>query len=195
MIRKAREEDIDALDNIYSHARRFMIENNNPEQWGNDHPSKEFILEKIRDGVQFVSENDKEIDGAFSFIIGEDETYQLIDDGEFIDSSLYGTIHSLAKKKGREHFFDDVISFALEKISHLRIDTHRDNSIMRKLIFEKNFIYCGIIYVLDHSPRLAYEYVTFERYLSLLKEKNIDIDANEAEKLYKQRIFPKNEQV
>ena len=101
MIRKAREEDIDALDNIYSQARRFMIENNNPEQWGNDHPSKEFILEKIRDGVQFVSENDKEIDGTFSFIIGEDETYQLIDDGEFIDSSLYGTIHSLAKKKGQ----------------------------------------------------------------------------------------------
>ena len=60
---------------------------------------------------------------------------------------------------------------------------------------EKNFIYYGIIYVLDHSPRLAYEYVTFERYLSLLKEKNIDIDANEAEKLYQQRVFPKNEQV
>lgn len=32
-----------------------------------------------------------------------------------------------------------------EKIGHLRIDTHRDNEIMKRLIIENGFTECGVI--------------------------------------------------
>lgn len=37
------------------------------------------------------------------------------------------------------------------------IDTHKDNKITRHLIEKNGFAKCGIIYVADGSPRIAYE--------------------------------------
>ena len=40
---------------------------------------------------------------------------------------------------------------------NLRIDTHRDNVIMRHVIEHYGFTYCGIIYLLNGDERLAYQ--------------------------------------
>ncbi len=42
-------------------------------------------------------------------------------------------------------------------MSNFRIDTHNDNKIMQHVIEKNGFIRCGIIYVKDGSPRIAYE--------------------------------------
>ena len=40
---------------------------------------------------------------------------------------------------------------------NIRIDTHKDNKIMQGLLERHGFSYCGIIYLLNGAPRLAYQ--------------------------------------
>ena len=49
------------------------------------------------------------------------------------------------------------VSFCAGICPHLRIDTHEDNRIMQRAVEKLGFHRCGIIYVSDGSPRIAYE--------------------------------------
>ncbi|MBQ6671625.1 MAG: N-acetyltransferase, partial [Spirochaetales bacterium] len=50
------------------------------------------------------------------------------------------------------------INWAYGQCRHLRIDTHRDNTVMRSLLAKLGFVHCGTIYVReDRFPRLAFE--------------------------------------
>ena len=49
-------------------------------------------------------------------------------------------------------------AMAKEKnVFSLRIDTHRDNISMRRFIEKSSFDFCGVIYVEDGTPRVAFE--------------------------------------
>ena len=39
----------------------------------------------------------------------------------------------------------------------MKIDTHRENRVMQKLLEKNGFTYCGIIYAEDGSRRMAYQ--------------------------------------
>ena len=54
--------------------------------------------------------------------------------------------------------FDNCLAFCRDQISNLRIDTHHDNSTIRHLIGKNGFRRCGIVYMEDSSPRIAYQY-------------------------------------
>jgi len=46
----------------------------------------------------------------------------------------------------------------LEKGIHsIKIDTHEQNISMQRLLDKNGFQYCGVIFVADQSPRVAYE--------------------------------------
>ena len=80
-IRLSKEEDLKAIMEIYALARKFMREQGNPTQWGEDYPSKRLIEADISSHQSFVVEEDGKIVGTFAFIIGEDPTYQVIEKG------------------------------------------------------------------------------------------------------------------
>lgn len=50
------------------------------------------------------------------------------------------------------------VAFALTRYDTLRIDTHRDNSVMQRLVQKAGFKYCGIIHCWNGDERLAYQY-------------------------------------
>ena len=52
-------------------------------------------------------------------------------------------------------------SFALRRSSD-PIDTHRDNQVMRERILRNGFQECGIIYLENGDPRIAYELLPTE---------------------------------
>lgn len=159
MIRLAKYDDLNRILNIYEHARQFMRENGNETQWNNNYPSKELLKEDIDNGQLYVFETDNIIHGVFAFVIGEDETYKQIKEGKWLSDSLYGTIHRVASDGIVKGLLNKVIEYCETKISHLRIDTHENNKIMQHLIIKNGFIKCGIIYVEDGTPRIAYEKV------------------------------------
>ncbi len=158
MIRQTVIEDIEKVMSIYNHAKQFMIDTGNPKQWSGNYLTLELIKEDIKRNISYVYEVDGEIHGVFVFIIGEDPTYKVID-GKWKSDMLYGTIHRIAGDGKVKGVFKECINFCKEQIAHLRIDTHKDNKIMRHLILKNKFEYSGIIYLANGSERLAYDWL------------------------------------
>jgi len=76
----------------------------------------------------------------------------------------YATIHRIAvdaQYKGAG--FASVIIGDIEQmccsrsVRSIRVDTHRRNTSMQRLLEKNGFLYCGIIYLEDGSERLAFE--------------------------------------
>ncbi len=157
-IRLSQTEDIPAIMEIYDVARQFMKDQGNPTQWDGDYPSAGLIEEDIVAGHSFVIEEDGQLVGTFAFIIGEDPTYQVIEMGAWHFSEPYGTIHRIASNGQVRGLSRQVFDFCCQQIPYLRIDTHADNQAMQAAVLNYGFRECGIIYVADGSPRLAYDY-------------------------------------
>ena len=97
------------------------------------------------------------VHGVFFFKMGEDATYNVIEDGSWLSGDTYGTIHRVAGDGQVHGVLTMAVQFCEQKIKHLRIDTHNDNKIMQHVIEKNGFKRCGIIHVKDGSERIAYE--------------------------------------
>ena len=110
--------------------------------------------------------------GTMALIPGPDPTYSYIE-GEWPGDEPYYVIHRIATAApGRdvakrmfdwafEHIrrvgqVDGRSSESSEPISTIRIDTHRDNCIMKHILTKYGFTMCGVIYLADGAPRDAY---------------------------------------
>ncbi len=157
-IRKAEKSDLASILRVYEIAREYMRNNGNPNQWGTDKPQKELLIDDIRKGELFVGEDDKgDIHFVFAFILGADPTYSYIENGNWLSDEPYGTIHRIAG----DGMFSGVVKTAVEycrkTISNIRIDTHENNKTMQHVLEKIGFSRCGIIYIEDGSPRIAYQ--------------------------------------
>ncbi len=111
----------------------------------------------------YVIEEEGEITGVFAMIFGEDDTYTSIE-GRWLSLDPYAALHRVAGKAGKDTF-SRMIDYARERIGHLRIDTHPDNTVMQKLIERTGFTRTGVIYKqkeIKEDPRIAYEWIGSE---------------------------------
>ena len=155
-IRKSTYDDLDRIAEIFAYARKQMALNGNPSQWKNDRPSMELVKKDIDVFNSYVVLNEGKIVATFAFIVGIEPTYLDID-GKWLDDDPYGTIHRIASDGSVKGVFNQVIDYVSKRGVNIRIDTHKDNKIMRHLIEKNGFVYCGIIIVDDGTPRLAYQ--------------------------------------
>lgn len=155
-IRKAQLGDIPEIMRIYDAARASMRRSGNMNQWINGYPSEELVREDIEQGVSYVCCEDDELYCVFAFILGDDPTYARIDDGEWPNSEPYGTIHRIGSDGRKQGLFPLCLDFCRGMIKTVRIDTHADNAPMHHILKKHGFTRCGIIYVYDGSPRVAY---------------------------------------
>ena len=154
-IRPALQAELDEIEKIYEDARKFMIQNGNPTQWQNGYPQRELLEEDIHEGNLYVVCIADKLCGVFMFAMGEDPTYAYIEDGAWQSNEPYGTIHRIASCASG--VFASAVAFCRGKCAHLRVDTHADNKPMQHLAEKHGFQRCGIIYVEDGTPRIAYE--------------------------------------
>lgn len=157
MIRNAETGDLPRISDIYKHARQFMAEHGNPAQWNNSFPPEELLKECLHDRRLYVVADQETIHGVFTFAIGEDATYQVIYQGAWLSDSPYGAIHMVASDGKTHGLLGKIVAYCEQQISHLRIDTHENNTIMQHLIEKYGFQKCGIIHAQDGTPRIAYE--------------------------------------
>lgn len=156
-IRDTTAADYGQIQKIYAYARKQMRQAGNPSQWGDDRPSGETLLKDIRSGHSHVIVEKGRICGVFTFIIGEDPTYRIIEQGQWLNDAPYGTIHRIASGGSCRGIFRECLAYCLPQIPNIRIDTHRDNAVMQHLLEKHGFRKCGIIHVEDGSPRIAYQ--------------------------------------
>lgn len=161
-IRHSTAEDIPALMHVFDEARTFMASVGNPTQWGDGYPTADILLADILRGVSYVIEEDDDIVGTFAFIPGTDPTYAVIENGQWLDDVRpYGTIHRLASLSDHHGIADACLDWCAARMDNIRVDTHRDNLVLQHILTTRGFSYCGIIYVRNHSPRLAYQRLLF----------------------------------
>lgn len=142
----------------YDAAKQIMRASGNLKQWVNGYPSRRLVAEDIDRGVSYVGVDDGgEIVMAFAFIIGEDPTYSVIEDGRWLNSLPYGTIHRLGSNGTHHGILKACVDFCRKSIGNLRLDTHADNLIMQRAAAKLGFRRCGIIYCDDGTPRIAYQ--------------------------------------
>ena len=154
-VRRAAPADLSRILEIYAQAREFMSNTGNPNQWGTVYPPLEMLEEDIRLGNLYVVEENG-IHGVFAYFTEPDPTYSYIEDGAWLSDSPYGTIHRVASD-GSGGVFSAVLQYAMERNPHVRIDTHHDNKVMQHVLEKHGFRRCGIIYLEDGDPRIAYE--------------------------------------
>ena len=156
-IRKTTAGDLADVLSVYESARSFMRENGNETQWQGGYPDEELIAADIRQGYSYVCLDQDRIVGVFSLIPGEDPTYGVIVGGQWLNDHPYATVHRIAVSGGRRGAATFCMDWCFDKYRNIRVDTHRDNLPMQKLLIKKGYTYCGIIYVADGSERLAYQ--------------------------------------
>lgn len=157
-IRTALPDDLPSILRVYEIAREYMRQSGNPDQWGTDKPRKELLVEDIRKGELFVGEDEKgEIRFVFAFILGADPTYSYIEDGAWLSDAPYGTIHRIASDGTVSGVVKTAVEFCKKTISNIRIDTHEKNTTMQHVVEKLGFQKCGIIYIDDGTPRIAYQ--------------------------------------
>lgn len=156
---QAKEKDIHSILAIIDEARKIMRETGNQTQWNNGYPSKDIILNDIHQNSGFLCIENNEILGYFCFVYGEnpESTYQIIENGEWLNANHYGVIHRLASGRKAKGIARCAFEFAFSKIDNIRVDTHADNIPMRNYFLKNGFTYCGTIYVNDGTPRDAYQ--------------------------------------
>ncbi|MDU7148958.1 MAG: GNAT family N-acetyltransferase [Clostridium sp.] len=163
ILRKSTEKDLKNIMKIINEAKAFL-KNNKVDQWQNGYPNEEVILKDIRNNISYVLEDTGEIIGTTSLSFDVEETYNNIYEGKWISNGKYAVIHRIAVSNNinRKGIGTEIIKkseeICLSKgIKNIKIDTHEDNLIMQKLLEKNSFKYCGVIYLLDGSKRIAFE--------------------------------------
>ena len=181
-IRLATYEDLDALMDIFDGAKQIMRASGNLQQWNDGYPSREVVMRDIEAGHCYVmceicdagQVGDAEhIIGTMALIPGPDPTYSYIE-GEWPGDEPYYVIHRIATAAPGRNVARTMFDWAFEHIgmttgslpssacqscggfSTIRIDTHRDNCIMKHILTKYGFKMCGVIYLADGAPRDAY---------------------------------------
>ena len=149
-IRKAAPADLPRIHEIYAAARQFMRDHGNFSQWDGEDAPERLLL--------YVLEEAGEIHAAFAFIIGADPCYAVIEQGEWKSDAPYAAVHRVASDGILHNVIGRIMDFAKSNISHIRIDTHEHNKVMQKALEKQGFERCGIIYVPDRTPRIAFEW-------------------------------------
>ena len=157
-IRKGKEEEIDVIMTVFDAAKLFMRKIGNDKQWVNGYPSKDLILENIRDEYFYVCLSDEEqIVGVFFFKEGNDITYDKIYEGEWLNDKPYGVVHRIASSGVQKRIADFCLQWCIEKCKNIRIDTHRDNIVMQNVLKRNSYKQCGIIYLANGVERIAFQ--------------------------------------
>ena len=162
-IRKTEEKDIVIVMNIVNQAQEYF-RSQGINQWQNGYPTKNVFTQDICNGRSYVVENDGMVVGTFFFAIDEEPTYKKIYEGSWQHDSVYGMIHRVAvdnSMKGNG-IGGKIVAFATEQckkqnIASLRIDTHKDNISMQKMLTKNGFEPRGIIYLEDGAERIGFE--------------------------------------
>lgn len=170
ILRRTERSEIDRVLEILSEGRR-AIARLGIDQWQDGYPSRAVIESDVERGISYVLFHGDSVEGTVVMMTDREPTYDVIYDGKWQteDSAPYFTIHRIAlgdrlRGKGAASFIVDAAVEAARESGcvSVRVDTHRGNLAMRKMLEKNGFVYCGVI-LLDDSGLESRERVAYER--------------------------------
>lgn len=171
LLRRTELSDLDRVCGILSEARR-AIAKLGIDQWQDGYPSKEVIEDDISKGISFVLEYDGKVEGTVVFMTDREPTYDVIYEGRWLtpEDNGYFTIHRIAlsdalRGKGAASYIVESAKIMAKEngCTSVRVDTHKGNVAMRRMLEKNGFAYCGVILLddsgLESRKRVAYELI------------------------------------
>lgn len=157
-IRHAAPADLPDLLALFDAARRFMAQNGNPHQWGSRFPTKEMLEADISARRSYICEDEGRLAAAFCFTTEGEPTYRVIREGAWLDDAPYGVVHRIAAAEHGRGAAAFCLEWCLARCGNIRIDTHRDNQPMQRLLARLGYTFCGLIDLENgRGERLAYQ--------------------------------------
>lgn len=173
-IRKSLVSDIDEIMPLFAMARKTMAALG-IDQWQNGYPFRENIEEDAANGESYVvTTDDGRICGTFMLMKRNEPTYDKILDGEWIEKSeSYATIHRITVEPSMRQTGDKSCGVSVSRmivdyakafartngLPSVKVDTHRGNIAMRKMLEKNGFVHCGTILLASGEERVAYQFV------------------------------------
>lgn len=157
-IRHTRTDDLPVLRTIFDNARRFMVRTGNPNQWEEGFPPQAVLEADIQAGCSYVCVEDGRILATFFFSTAGEPTYRVIREGAWLDAAPYGVVHRIAAAEQGHGVAAYCLDWCLAQCGNIRIDTHRDNKPMQRLLARLGYAYCGLIDLEEgRGERLAFQ--------------------------------------
>ena len=144
-IRHTRTDDLPVLRTIFDNARRFMVRTGNPNQWEEGFPPQAVLEADIQAECSYVCVEDGRILATFFFSTAGEPTYRVIREGAWLDAAPYGVVHRIAAAEQGHGAAAYCLDWCLAQCGNIRIDTHRDNKPMQRLLARLGYAYCGLI--------------------------------------------------
>ena len=157
IIRKSTVNDAKEIGLIYAMARQFMRDNGNPDQWKDSYPDESTAFSDAKLGIGYVCEDAGEIVAVFAFAVDNEPTYDDIYDGNWLNDDKYAYIHRVAVKRHGGGIIDFCFAECFKMHPNLKIDTHKDNIPMQKVLMRNGFKHCGRIFLENGDERLAFQ--------------------------------------
>lgn len=159
IFRQSRLEDLDKIVEILKEGKRQQVLAGNPNQWSDTYPGRADVLEDLEHGESFVGidPHSQEIVVTMCILQRPEPTYASIE-GQWLDDQMdYVTVHRIAsiqKGAGKQ-----ALQFALDCFGNVRIDTHKDNKAMLRVIEKLGFTHCGVVTMRDGTLREAFQQI------------------------------------
>lgn len=163
-LRKAKIQDMEQILHIKDLAIDFQKELG-LNQWSNKYPLESDFINDINLNRAYVYEKSNKIYAYASLNYGIDPMYIKTYDG-YIDNDVdYSSIHRVIVDKNEmkkgigKEFLEKIIRISIKDSRFVvRIDTHKDNIAMLKLINKLNFKYIAKVHSSDETERDVFEY-------------------------------------
>lgn len=167
MIRFGNNRDIEKIASIYEDAKE-LFSDLGYYQWKGEYPNINNAIYDINNNEVLLIEENNDIVCTLTLCYEIDHNYDVID-GKWLNDNKYVSIHRNCTNKKYYHLgymtklFKEAENVIKDKgIFDIKIDTHRDNYYMQKMLEKIGYSRCGIIELLNRSDlednlRVAYQ--------------------------------------
>lgn len=160
-IRQATRRDLPVVMGLLDMGRARMRAEGNQNQWPAGVPSEEKVRRDIDAKRSFLRLVDGKAVGTFCLLETPDPNYAQID-GAWLNAEPYFTLHRVAGDPSVPGLARIMFQFAEEQarrsgVRNLRIDTHKDNIGMQRVLAKAGFVHCGVILLENGDPREAFQ--------------------------------------
>ena len=147
-LRHTTEADLPRVEEILDRARRFLAEQG-VDQWQAGYPNLESIRGDMARRESYVLDAGEGPRGVMALCFRPDATYRDLV-GSCLNEEPYAVIHRLAvadpgKGDGGLMIEAAELLCKMRGISNVRVDTHRDNRPMNRLLQKRGFVPCGTV--------------------------------------------------
>lgn len=166
-IRKSEKEDIPEVMKIIRQAVE-SLKSRGVDQWQDGYPNEETIRMDIEKNISYaacIAEHGQErIVGTAAISFEPESTYVNIYDGGWQAEAPYVVIHRIATAEDKKGLgiagclMDHARRLCrMRGVEWMRIDTHRDNLVMRNFLKKQGFVQRGSITLKDGGHRFGYD--------------------------------------